>query len=162
MTRARGQLARLVRELPGPAMTALFDVDAIVFDGEQRLADIANFAIGFPEKLESGDAVSAQELRFWAEIAKHARNVRLKPRNAGRPSNMLAHSVANTLARRYFNLTGNQPTLSTVVGKKGEGTVYGPFLDFVREIFKILNIKHAPLSYASPAAYKLRGSGRKK
>jgi len=160
--RAREQLALHVRGLHGPTMTALSDVDAVVIDGRQVLADMAYFASGFPEKLENGGAVSVQELRFWTGIAALAKNVPLKPRNEGRPPDRLAQAVASALARGYLNLTWKEPKFSTIVGKEGEGTVYGTFLDLVREIFGILNIKHDPIYYASIAAHKLRGRGRKK
>jgi hypothetical protein len=159
--RAREQLARHIREMQGPTITALSDAPAVVYGGQQMLADTWYLETGLPEKLEAGEEVAITELRFWALIAKLAKDVPLKPRSVGRLPNKRVHNIANTLARGYLNLTGNKPTFSVVVGKEGEGTVYGPFLDFVREVFQLLDIKRDALSYASTAAYKLRGSGRK-
>lgn len=89
-----------------------------------------------------------------------------KVQEEGRPPDRNAQIVASTLAHNYALLTGKEPTLPTVsiVGSdKGHvGTVYGEYLDFVKEIFRILNIKRDALRYASVAAYKLRGKGRKK
>jgi len=121
-----------VRGLHGPTITALSDVDAVILDGRQVLADMAYFASGFPEKLESG-AVSVQELRFWTGIAVLAKDVPLKPRNEGRPPDRLTQAVAAVLARGYLNLTGKETKFSTIAGKEGDGTVYGMFLDLVRE-----------------------------
>lgn len=160
--RAREQLARHIREMRGPTITALSDAPAVDYGGQQILADTWYFETRLPEKLEAGEEVAIAELRFWALIAKLAKDVLLKPRNVGRLPDKRVHSVANALASGYLNLTGNEPTFSTVAGKEGEGTVYGPFLDFVREVFQLLDIKRGALSYASTAAYKLRGSGRKK
>ena len=112
--------------------------------------------------MDAGEEITSTELRFWALIAKLAKDVPLKPRNVGRLPDKRTHNITYTLALGFLNLTGNEPTFSTVAGKEGEGTVYGPFLDFVQEIFQILNIKRDALSYASVAAFKLRGRGRKK
>ncbi len=160
--RAREQLAQHIREMRGPTITALSDAPAVVNGGQQVLADTWYFKTGLPEKLDADEEITSAELKFWALIAKLAKDVPLKPRNVGRLPDRRTHNVAYALALGFLNLTGNEPTFSTVAGKEDEGTVYGPFLDFVQEIFQILNIKREALSYASVAAFKLRGRGRKK
>jgi hypothetical protein len=85
----------------------------------------------------------------------------LEVQSVGRLPDNRALAVANILARAYKNLTGLDPTFSTAVGSENEGEVYGPYLSFVFDIFKLLNIERGALSYASRAAFRLRGRGRK-
>ena len=114
---------------------------------------------GFLENLKA-DAVSAPELRFWAEIAVFAKDVEWKPRNVGRPRDYQARNVAATLARAYHNLTGKEPGTS----KRTDNG--GPFWGFLDEIFAILKIRvcsktsgipRSTTSRAARAASKLRG-----
>jgi len=158
--RARQQLARHIRELNGPTLTAMSDVQPI--DG--ALPDVRYFLTRLPEKLDAGEGITSAELRYWARIAKEA--IAVIPKNAasdvGRRPDRRAQIVANTLAREYFNLTGKEPKFVTRSCEDSEGKVEGEFLDFVGEIFKLLNIERNPIRYASVAAYRLRGKGRKK
>jgi len=70
--RAREQLARHIRKLRGPTITALSDVDAVVYGGQQILADTCYLETGLPRKLDAGEGITSNELRFWALIAKLA------------------------------------------------------------------------------------------
>jgi hypothetical protein len=74
--------------------------------------------------------------------------------DVGRPQSRLAHNVAYELARKYLILTGTRPTIIIAGGEK-EGTPKGPFLDFIREIFDLLNIKRDALHYARTAIEQL-------
>jgi len=183
--RAREQLAQHIRELSFPTVAALSEApevitpyfqeglpnklerDESVTSRELRFwAQIANLATIEMRRPAADRSSETEHSEFFKRFPEAARiRVGFQPprtQNVGRPQNRLAQNVADELARKYFIITGKQPTFSTVSGKEGEGEVYGQYLDFTREIFALLNIKVDPLSYASRAAYKLRGRGRKK
>ena len=103
-------------------------------------------------------------LRRRERTARHgvAKTVPWKVQNVGRLPDKRAHDIAGLLAGDYHDLTGSEPTFSVAAGREDDGRHYGPFLDFVREIFQVLNIRRDALGYASTAAFKLRGRGRKK
>lgn len=160
--RASEQLAKLIRSAHGPTVEALGDVPAIQLRGEFVLADIVYFRTFLPEKLGNVSYIQSDECLYWSEIARIAQKMELKTISTGRIPDRRAQIVAGICADAYRNLTGAEPTFSVVSGKEDEGKVYGAFLDFVTEVFVILGIERSPLSYASAAAYELRGIGRKK
>ena len=130
-----------------------------------EIAKLAAIEMRRPEADRSSEAEDAEFFKMFPEATLN--RVDFQPpmtRDVGRPQKRLAQNVANELADKYFIFTGKQPTFITATyeGKEKQGTVYGPYLDFTREIFALLNITADPLSYASIAAHKLRGCGRKK
>jgi hypothetical protein len=162
MTRARRQLARRIRDLNGPTITALSDAHSVIIGRQHFLLNFPYFLSELPKKLDDGREITSGELRFCADVAKSARSGALTGQSVGRPRDNRAHAVATLLAREYFNLTGNEPVFSVRAGGKDEGTVHGLFLELVQDIFRALRIKRDALSYASRAARLLRGRGRKK
>ena len=161
-TRARAQLARHIQGLNMPTIGALSKSPAIIVDDQPIRIDWAYFRQGFPTDLQAGGDITAAYLAILADLTGAALKAELEGTAAGRLPDNRARVVANLLAKNYSSLTGLDPTFATVAGKEGEGKVYGPFLDFVKEIFEALGIERAGLSNASRAARTIRGKGRKK
>jgi hypothetical protein len=62
-----------------------------------------------------------------------------------------------------MDISGKETTFTVKRANTRKYTTCGMFLEFVQEIFGILNIRqHDEASYASLAARSLRGRGRKK
>ncbi|MEA2934530.1 MAG: hypothetical protein QOD74_1176 [Variibacter sp.] len=68
------------------------------------------------------------------------------PTKTGAPKKDLARKVARFTAEHFFGLTGNRPTRVVKDGKP-----YGPFIDFLGKVYKILNIKASAESQAKEA-----------
>ena len=100
-------------------------------------------------------ATAAYHMRFpdAARVQKGFRPPATR-NHVGRPQNRRAQNVADELARQYSILTGKRPTITVIAGREGEGTAEGPFLNFTREIFALLDINHNALHYARTAAHK--------
>jgi hypothetical protein len=161
-TRAREQLSKAIQGAHSPTIKALGDVPAISIGGEPVLADLSYFQNALPRLLAGGGEISAYECLYWSEVSRIAQKMNLQCHNVGRAPNRRAQIVAGICAQGWLNLTGREPTFTVVVGGKDEGQVRGDFLEFVKEIFGILKIQPSPLSYASCAAFRVRGRGRKK
>ncbi len=87
-----------------------------------------------------GENISPEKLRTIAKKAAES-DLSWVPEKlpGGRPQNRRSHAVATLLAYYYEMLTGKKPTRS-VDPYKVSDAAYGPFTDFVREIFKILGL----------------------
>jgi hypothetical protein len=158
-TRARSQLAALIRNAHKPTLEAIAEVPLVV-GGEQIFPDERYFVAGLVTKLESGAAISAIESRYWGTVVSRAEGVPVRTENLGRAPDRRTQAIANLLARTYRELTGREPTFT--VDPYKENQVKGDFPDLVRRIFTILRVGREPLHYASVAARKLRGKGRRK
>ncbi len=177
--RAREQLAKHIRDLHLPTIAALSEAPEVItpyFEAQlpeklerdidvtsremrfwAEIAKLAAIEMRRPEADGSSEAEDSELSRRFPEAARvRVGFQRPRTRDVGRPQNRLAQNVANELAHKYFMLTGKQPTVSTVVGGENEGMPYGPFLDFTREIFALLNIEPDALHYARIAADRLR------
>jgi hypothetical protein len=159
---ARKRLARQIQSLHEPTITALSDASSAVVDGQMVRIDWSYFRSGLPHDLTSDEKIAFTNMRLIADIANRAQRASAEVRTIGRSPDNRALAVANILARAYTNLTGHEQTFSTVVGTENEGQVYGPYLSLVTDIFKLLGIERDALSFASRAAFGLRGKGRKK
>jgi hypothetical protein len=73
----------------------------------------------------------------------------------GTPRKDQARRIAEVAAGHYWALTGKKPTVP-----KREGEAYGPFLDLVTAVFKILEVKASPLSAAESASRRWNSSQR--
>lgn len=126
--RAQGELSALMRQ-----SVALADyLDSL---HEPVILGLANAGVLVREW--------ARELRAKAAKAEKADlNGAPDKTPRGRPPKRVAEVVTEYLAENYRVLTGDEPTISTKTdwGSKA----YGPFLDFVTEVFKILQVRASP------------------
>lgn len=161
-TRAKEQLSRRITTLNASTISALSDLPMEIVDGQILSIDWAHFRLGLPSDLLAGNRIAPQYLRLIADAAKRALQIQPPAQSVGRPVDNRARVVADILAKNYFKLTRLEPTFTVIAGRANEGEVSGPFLNFVRDVFALLNINRDATSYASHAARALRGKGRKK
>lgn len=69
-----------------------------------------------------------------------------------KPSKRQAREVANRLARCYQTLTDKKPTVSTRTSGDSGPKAYGPFLEFVTDMFMALDIDARPERFSRVAA----------
>jgi hypothetical protein len=76
------------------------------------------------------------------------------PRNAGRGAKprRQAKKIASSVATHYFRITGKFPT---VITPSDGGKAYGPFLDLLSEVFRLLNVKASAESQAKEAIQRM-------
>lgn len=79
------------------------------------------------------------KLRVLSEEAKAARIVR----KAGPPEKVQATKIARAVAVHYYHFMGRNPSVP-----KREGKAYGPYLNLLSKIFKILELKASAESQA--------------
>jgi hypothetical protein len=162
-TRARDQLAYLIRSLSGDAVDAISAVPMKPIDGQIVSANILGSRIELPRRLEGGDRIAAGELRFVADLARSARKSEIAARDVGRPPNMHAQAVASVVTTEFKKLTGREQTFSQGAATKDKPKVRGDFLEFANAVFCALGIRHySAQSYVARTAFALRKRGRKK
>ena len=157
----RARLAKHIQSLHEPTIVALSDSSFALSNKESVRIDTLYFRSTLARDLVNGEHVSLDYIRLLAGLATAAQRASIEVQSVGRLPDNRARAVANILAHQYKTLTGLDPTFSTVVDAADEGKVYGQFLSFVTDIFKLLNIERDALSFASRAAFRLRGKGRK-
>jgi hypothetical protein len=158
----RKRLARLIGGLHEPTITALSESGSISIDGRQVGIDWHYFTEILPRDLLDISELRDEYLQAIINITEDAERKPLGGQRVGRPPDNLARVVSVLLARMYKDLTGLEQTITIAVGSVDEGKAKGPYLKLVVDIFLLLNIDRAALSFASRAARGLRGSGRKK
>ena len=79
----------------------------------------------------------------------------------GRPEARLSSGIARILAFNYQELTGNKPTINVDPYSHGH-KAYGPFLDFVKDVFNALGVRASPEASAREAIEATRESRDKK
>jgi len=84
------------------------------------------------------------------EAAKELLEAKPIKKLAGRPESRQAFEVACEARRAYEWLTNKQAGITTSATERGHPRS-GEFLDFLTEIFKVLNIKASPVSQAKKA-----------
>lgn len=82
------------------------------------------------------------------------------PSRNSKPSEFRATRVAVECAKVFHALGGQKPSVNTRAGVRDEGTAYGPFLDFVTDVFETLGISASPEARARAACAEWR-KGRK-
>jgi hypothetical protein len=76
----------------------------------------------------------------------------------GRPKNVRARKVAEITAERFFQLTGHRPTRRTAAERSKHaqpGETYGPFIDLLDRVYRILGIEASAASQAVAAITSL-------
>jgi len=161
--RSREQLARLIRGLSFNAIQALADAPPLEVAGCPSVIGMAYFRIGLPCDLERGEPVSSEVLRMVSSVVESAIAKRPKGVTTGCMPNLHARAVAQVVARAYKYLTGREQTFSgSSLTPEGTNTSGGEFLEFTQAVFDALKVRGKALSYASSAAFTLRGKGRKR
>ena len=107
-TRARAQLALLIRELSDDTIEALGDaIEALgVVESRPSIADLRNC---FPDALERGDDLSPIYLRAVADAARRALLLEREGKSVGAPKDLRALALTKVAAKAYSRLTGHFP-----------------------------------------------------
>lgn len=94
------------------------------------------------------------QTRFSIAIIANLDTSRPRPSKAGAPPKILARTVAEITAERFFQLTGRRPTRRVAAdGSKllASSQAYGPFIEFLDRIYGILAIEASAASQAERA-----------
>jgi hypothetical protein len=136
---AADTMKRAIEELHEPTISALANVGVL-------RSDLHRWAIELREAVERADV---------SDVPATLRR--------GRHRDDFAKRIAAYLASEFQFLTGCRPTMRVRTDAHAQsGTAYGPFLEFVTNVFRAMGIKAAPESFARAAVNTLKRRDRKK
>lgn len=171
--RAREQLAQRLKDMHETTIFALLDVPWFSGTGGRAPLNVAYIRCDLPHVLR-GDSIGREQLAAQLDFLSDAAQTQFDfindavkkgkapgTKDEGRWPDRRAQAAARILARFYYDATGLEPTISTIVGGPNEGQHYGPFLDLVSLVFEAMRIEREAFSYARHAADQLREQGQK-
>ena len=155
-TRARAQLALLIRELSDDTIEALGDaIEALgVVELRPSIADLRNC---FPDALERGDDLSPIYLRAVADAARRALLLEREGKSVGAPKDLRALALTKVAAKAYSRLTGHFPP-KAANGLKTKTKTYNGYIKLITAIFDAHGVSKKASSYAAHAAEWVRGN----
>ena len=119
-------------------------------DGRSSRATTINLINELEKKLtEAKNQIDPNAPSLWTALDEGAeRQKRVKPKET------VACDIAKACGKQFYELTGQRPTVSTNPYKTGR-PAYGPFLDFVNDIFSALEISASAEVWAKNACKEL-------
>lgn len=144
-TRAREQLAKRLEEMHATTINALATSPGVL--------DIGRVRRELPRLLRDESADRGQLANVLDRLGQVAvKATAPDTTDEGRWPDRRAQEVANFLAHFYQDVTGRPPTIRTHIDEMHHGEPYGPFLDLVTEIFRVMGLGADACSYARRAA----------